>query len=64
MPQTLNENVKCCYRKKKVKNNVTSNTFHEPLPHEWIDGRYRPPALICHASQGNEYLHNLGSGLY
>ena len=40
MSQTLNGNVKNCYRKKKVKNNGTYNTFHGPLSQEWIDGRY------------------------
>ena len=25
---------------KNVKNNWTFNTFHGPVPQEWIDGRY------------------------
>ena len=58
MSQTLNGNVK------NVKNNGTYNTFHGPLSQEWIDGRYWSPALICHANQSNEYLHNFDSGLY
>ena len=40
MSQTLNGNIKNCYRKKKVTNNGTYNTFHGPLSQEWIDGRY------------------------
>ena len=49
---------------KNVKNNGTYNTFHGPLSQEWIDGRYWSPALICHANQSNENLHNFDSGLY
>ena len=55
MSQTLNINVNNCYRKKKVKNNGTYNTFHGPLSHELIDERYYSPALICQANQSNEY---------
>ena len=46
MSQTLNGNIKNCYRKEKVKKNKknikigTYNTFPGPLPQEWIDGRY------------------------
>ena len=38
--QSLNGNVKNFYRKKKVKNNGTYNTFHGPLSQEQIDGLY------------------------
>ena len=64
MSQTLNRNVKNCCQKKKVKNNGKYSTFHGLLSQEWVDGRYSSFALICHANQSNEYLHNLGSGLY
>ena len=47
-----------------VKNNGTYNTFHEPLSQEWIDERYWSLALICHANQNNENLHNFDSELY
>ena len=48
MSQTLNGNIKNCYRKEKVKKikkiknkkNGTYNTFHGPLSLEWIDARY------------------------
>ena len=42
MSQTLNGIVRIYYHyeKKKVKNNGTYNTFHEPLYQEWKDGRY------------------------
>ena len=45
MPQTLNGDIKNCYRKEKVKEKKkkkigTYNTFHGPLSQEWIDGRY------------------------
>ena len=49
---------------KNVKNNGTYNTFHGPLSQEWIDERYWSLALICHANQSNENLHNFDSGLY
>ena len=40
---------------KNVKNNGAYNTFHEQTYQEWIDGRYRSPALICQANHSNEY---------
>ena len=43
MSQTLNGNIKNCYRKEKVKKkkkNGTYNTFPGPLSQEWIDNRY------------------------
>ena len=40
MSQTLNANVKNCYRKKEVKNNEKYSTFKGPISQEWIDGRY------------------------
>ena len=49
---------------KNVKTNGTYNTFHGPLSQECIDGRYWSPALICHANQSSEYLHNFDSRLY
>ena len=49
---------------KNVKSNGTYNTFHGPLSQEWIDEIYWSSALICHANQSNEYLHNFDSGLY
>ena len=62
MSQTLNRNVKKCYRKKKVKNNGTYNTLHGPLSQEWIDGRCWSPALICHANQSSGYYITLIQG--
>ena len=49
---------------KDVKNNGTYNTCHGPLSQKWIDGRYWSLALICHANQSNENLHNFDPGLY
>ena len=34
MSQTLNRNIKNCYRKKKAKNNGKYSTFHGPLSQE------------------------------
>ena len=62
MSQTLNGNVKNCYRKKKVKNNGTYNTFHGQLSQEWTDGRYWSSVLISHANQSNEYYITLIQG--
>ena len=42
MSQTPNGNVKNCYRKKKIKNNGTYNTFHGPT----IPGMNRWEILI------------------